>query len=66
MLLRVYAGRPANWLMVGFGGYDSPSRVSRKGSLPPDDVNAFTPGITLRCLAAAEGSQIALTIHSED
>ncbi len=31
----VYAGRPANWLMVGSGGYEEPSGVIRSDSLPP-------------------------------
>lgn len=28
----VYAGRPANWLKVGFGGYEEPGRITRGGS----------------------------------
>lgn len=44
----VFAGRPANLLRVGFGGYEYPGRVIRAGSWPPDDVDASTPGINRR------------------
>ena len=46
----VYAGRPANWLRVGFGGYESHGGVVRLGSWPPDDADASAPGITMRRL----------------
>lgn len=44
----VYAGRPANWLMVGFGGNEEPGEVARRDSWPPDDGVATPPGIALR------------------
>lgn len=43
----VYAGSAANWLRVGFGGYEEPA-VERPDSLPPDDVVATTPEIACR------------------
>lgn len=35
------AGVHANWLRVGFGGYEYPGGVIRSGSWPPNDVDAL-------------------------
>lgn len=37
------AGLPT--LLVGFGGYEEPCEVVRGDSWPPNDENAFSPGI---------------------
>jgi len=42
-----YAGSAANWLMVGFGGYEEPRAVWRLDSWPPYDGIAIPPGIAL-------------------
>jgi hypothetical protein len=41
-----YAGMHANWLMVGFGGYELPAAAMRTVSWPPNDGIAIPPGIT--------------------
>lgn len=57
----VYAGSAANWLRVGFGGYECSGRViCGMNSLPPNDVVATTPGIgpgRLGVIRAGQGSQ---------
>lgn len=49
------AARPHDKMWPGFGGYESGGGVIRQRSWPPDDANAFAPGIAGRrgCNVAA-------------